>query len=88
MVLHLHEQCISHAAIQRTYRSATNTRSVSSAAALEQPPPQPTLSQQIQALPEVQLKDLPIASIGDQKIAVGWDTRTWSRLCVCLSLTG
>ena len=41
--------------------------------------PQVSLAQTIEALPEVQHDDLPMASMGDHKVAVGWDTRTWSR---------
>lgn len=71
--------------------STTFTRSATSAAASKQPlASQPIPPQRIQALPEVQLDDLPIASMGDHKVAVGWDTRTWSRLCVlhlCLKRT-
>jgi len=72
--------CSPHTSAKRTY-STTFTRSATSAAALKRPPAlgQPTFSQQIQALPEVQLNDLPITSMGEHKVAVGWDTRTWSR---------
>lgn len=63
--------------------STTFTRSATSAAALKPAPtPRTALSEQIQALPEVQPDDLPITSMGDHKVAVGWDTRNWSRLCV------
>lgn len=58
--------------------SVNAARSGNSVAALK-PAAEPTLSQQIQALPEVQQDDLPMASIGDLKVAVGWDTQTWSR---------
>ena len=75
------EQRSSPICAQRTY-STSLPRSASPEAALKQPlASQPTLPYQMQ---EVHVDDLPISSIGDHKVAVGWDTRTWSRLCVSL----
>ena len=35
-----------------------------------------------QHLPDVVADDLPIISLDARQVAIGWDTRTWSRLCV------
>ncbi|KAF5370429.1 hypothetical protein D9615_009728 [Tricholomella constricta] len=51
------------------------TRASASAAALR---PR-SLEDAPQELPEVSPDDLPIISTGDNKVAIGWDTRTWSR---------
>lgn len=83
--LHTYDKQRSSICVPRIY-STTCTRSASSAAALKQRlTSQPTLPQQIQALPEVQVDDLPISSMGDHKVAIGWDPRTWSRLYVSVS---
>ncbi|KAJ7116357.1 Trimethyllysine dioxygenase [Mycena epipterygia] len=52
-------------------------RASASAAALNtQPPPPPTASRSVS---EVVSDDLPMISMDGRKVAVGWDTRTWSR---------
>ncbi|KAF7317031.1 hypothetical protein HMN09_00437600 [Mycena chlorophos] len=52
-------------------RSSTLRRTMSaSAAAVKSPPPT--------------TPDLPTLSMSGEKIAIGWDTRTWSRLCSCV----
>ncbi|GLB40713.1 putative protein of unknown function (DUF971) [Lyophyllum shimeji] len=52
------------------------TRAAASAASLR---PRSATEDSIQPLPEVSPDALPIVSIGDNKVAIGWDTRTWSR---------
>ncbi|KAF8072187.1 mitochondrial protein [Lyophyllum atratum] len=52
------------------------TRAAASAASLR---PQSAVDDLHRQLPEVSPDDLPIISTGDRKVAIGWDTRTWSR---------
>ncbi|RDB28690.1 Trimethyllysine dioxygenase [Hypsizygus marmoreus] len=54
------------------------TQAAASAAALR--PRSSTVAADLsEQLPDVSPDDLPIISSGDRKVAVGWDTRTWSR---------
>jgi trimethyllysine dioxygenase len=52
-------------------------RASASSAALSNKPP---LKTPPQSVPQVASDDLPMISMDDRKVAIGWDTRTWSRL--------
>ncbi|TFK40225.1 hypothetical protein BDQ12DRAFT_680544 [Crucibulum laeve] len=52
------------------------SRAAASAAALT---PRTPFTHLPQTLPEVVADDLPIISVDQRKVAIGWDTRTWSR---------
>ncbi|KAF9266539.1 Trimethyllysine dioxygenase [Marasmius fiardii PR-910] len=58
----------------------SNSRTASSAAAVRKPITQ-LQDQSSGSVPveDVLADDLPIASMGDRRVAVGWDTQTWSR---------
>jgi trimethyllysine dioxygenase len=60
------------------------TRAAASAAALR--PQIVTRNDPPRALPEISPDNLPIISKDERKVAIGWDTRTWSRLCVVFFL--
>lgn len=57
------------------------TRAAASAASLRRPQIS-TRDDPPRALPEISSDNFPIISKDERKVAIGWDTRTWSRLCV------
>jgi hypothetical protein len=59
-------------------RSATATVTATTTAH----PLQTSYPDEPQHLPDVVADDLPIISLDARQVAIGWDTRTWSRLCV------
>ena len=60
------------------------TRATASASLLK--PQMTTWNDPPQVLPEISPDNLPIISKDDRKVAIGWDTRTWSRLCALFLL--
>ncbi|SJK99949.1 related to Trimethyllysine dioxygenase [Armillaria ostoyae] len=69
-------RCLSHSK-KLPARRWTALRTAASAAVLRSKPP--AFVEELQPLPNVSTDDLPITSMDDRKVAIGWDTRTWSR---------
>ena len=67
-----------------THHSRSATAMVTATTAVH--PLQTSYPDEPQHLPDVVADDLPIISLDARQVAIGWDTRIWSRLCVSVSL--